>query len=94
MTTPRSAQLLRLASVVGAAWMEWWKEHLRDDRRAVAGAWPGTISEARRRVLTHATTEPGLTLPLTADELESTSRAATLHAKSLWRQRAIPEPSF
>jgi hypothetical protein len=91
---PRSAQLLRMATVVGAAWMEWWYEHLRGEKRAVAGSWPGTISEARRRVLTQAGTEPGLSLPLTADELEATSRAANLHAKALWRARAIPEPSF
>ena len=94
MTSPRSAQLSRVAHTVGVSWMDWWYEHLRGERRAVAGAWPGTISEARRRVLTQATTEPGLSLPLTPDELETTSRAANLHAKALWRAKAIPEPSF
>ena len=94
MSSARSAVLLRVARGVGACWMEWWHEQLRGERRAVAGAWPGTISEARRRVLSEAQIEPELQLPLTPDELESTSRAANLHAKTLWRARAIPEPSY
>lgn len=41
----------RTSSSAGEVWARWWRAELERQGRAAAGGWPGTLSEARARVL-------------------------------------------
>jgi hypothetical protein len=73
------------ASQIGEAWA---KEYLRDlqaHERAPVGAWPGTMSEARRRVVTQ------LAIALAPERLHELARVANLAARRGWQDACEPD---
>jgi len=46
----REHPLVSRAEALGLAWAMQWREALAADGRPAAGAWPGTLSEARARI--------------------------------------------
>jgi hypothetical protein len=46
----RREMLEKIAGTLGVEWARAYRDDLRSQGRAAAGAWPGTISEARARV--------------------------------------------
>ena len=47
----RRALVEKAATTAGEVWARWWRAELERQGRAAAGGWPGTLSEARARVL-------------------------------------------
>ena len=62
---------------IGAAWANEIVRALRDDEREIVGAWPGTISEAKIRVLAHLNT-------VDLEVLAALARVATKAAQREW----------
>ncbi|HTJ47194.1 MAG TPA: hypothetical protein VL463_34070 [Kofleriaceae bacterium] len=57
--------------------------------RAIAGAWPGTLTEARARVLAAlALDDRGA---LSVDDLRLLARTANQAARDAWRAVAVPD---
>lgn len=81
-----TAKLVPIATAVGAAWADEVVRQLRADDREIVGAWPGTMSEARVRVLAR------LHVKLEATVLDDLARVATLAARREWRQVSEPDP--
>jgi hypothetical protein len=79
-------RLIPIATAVGAAWADELVRRLRADDREVVGAWPGTMSEARMRVLAR------LHVRLDAEVLDDLARVATLAARREWQQVSQPDP--
>lgn len=46
----RRALVEQVAKTAGEVWARWWRAELERQGRAVAGGWPGTMSESRARV--------------------------------------------
>lgn len=67
---------------IGSAWAHEMARTLRDDEREIVGAWPGTISEARMRVLAELHHLPDLGV------LADLARVATEAAKGEWLKLA------
>src|SRR5258706_2299860 len=85
--------LIERAAVAAADdWVQRLSGELLAERRAAAGGWPGTLSEARnwarayvlKRLSQLASTPP------TADELEFAARTSYARARSKWLSRARP----
>jgi hypothetical protein len=78
VVTAESPRLERLAIAIGEAWAHELVRALRKDEREIAGGWPGTISEAKRRLFTH--------LEHTLDHvaLADLARVATVAARRKW----------
>ncbi len=77
--------LAERASEIGDAWA---KEYLRDlqaHARAPVGGWPGTMSEARRRVVTQ------LAIVLAPARLQELARIANLAARRGWQKACEPD---
>ena len=74
------------ASQIGEAWADEHVLELHAQARAPVGAWPGTMSEARRCVVSQLAV--GLD-PLRLDEL---ARVANLAARRGWREVCEPDP--
>ncbi len=72
---------------IGAAWAHEMVRALRADEREIIGAWPGTISEAKMRVLAHLNT-------VDFEVLADLARVATEAARREWLNVAqrVPEP--
>jgi hypothetical protein len=87
----RAELLGRIALEAGIAWAVWWCDELRKERRPVAGGWPGTLSEARARIVARVSTELGRGFALTSAELHGMARTAYLKAKDEWQARAQPD---
>ena len=83
----RSSLLLRGPTEVGAEWARAMCESLAAQGRSVAGGWPGTVVEARARVLLHLQRE--LTAngqaPLTGDELAVAASQTYTRARAEWQ---------
>lgn len=79
--TTESPGLEKLAMAVGAAWAHEMVRALREDERAVIGAWPGTLSEAKMRVLVHLNT-------VDVEVLADLARVAIEAARGEWRNAA------
>lgn len=47
----RRALVVQAAVSAGDVWAKWWRAELERQGRQVAGGWPGTLSEARARVI-------------------------------------------
>lgn len=77
-----------LASRAGEAWVVARADELRAQQRAIAGAWPGTLTEARARVVVALA---GGAAALTSDRLRDLSRTAYRTAQAAWRAIAIPD---
>jgi hypothetical protein len=67
-----------LATAIGTAWASELVRALQAEERDVVGPWPGTLGEARMRVL-HA-----LRVKLDTSELEKLARIANVAARSGW----------
>jgi hypothetical protein len=81
------------ATVEGEAWAAQTRAFLTGERRAAAGGWPGTMSEARERValiLVPWSSCEGLG-PLTSNEREEAARTLYARARSVWLQSCEPE---
>ena len=74
------------AVAVGALWAETWRNTMRQEGRAIAGGWPGTLPEARARVTAYFGNElPKRKLPLISpEEVLWTAAAAYQKAKKDW----------
>jgi hypothetical protein len=79
-----------VSSALGEAWAHDVANALRAQTRDVVGGWPGTIREARSRVLLgiHAARRPRVD----AVELEAMSRAVYDAARRCWDQISGPDP--
>lgn len=78
-----------LAVAIGEEWALACASALREQRRAVTGGWPGTMSEARARVLaTFARTGGGAP---SSERLQALSRAAYGVARTRWNTVAVPD---
>jgi hypothetical protein len=80
------AELSPVATAVGEAWAEELVRSFRATERQIVGAWPGTIGEARMRVLVK------LHRKLDANVLDDLARVATLAARRGWHQVSQPDP--
>lgn len=85
------------AEDAGQRWAKLCRDDLRLEGRRAAGGWPGTIAEARARVVAHLAPElrrRGM-IALTHLELDTATRAAYASAKRDWLargEREDPEP--
>jgi hypothetical protein len=78
--------LERIAMAIGEAWAHELVRALRNDEREILGAWPGTISEAKLRVLVH------LNHLLDLEVLADLARVATVAARREWLNVAERDP--
>jgi hypothetical protein len=74
-----------IATDVGVAWAAELVRQLRAAEREIVGSWPGTMSEARMRVLHR------LHRKLDVDLLDDLARIATLAARREWHQICQPD---
>jgi hypothetical protein len=86
VVTAESPGLERIAMAIGEAWAHEMVRALRDDEREIVGAWPGTISEAKMRVLVHLNHTPDLKV------LADLAQVATAAARREWLNVAEREP--
>jgi len=70
---------------IGAAWAQETVRALRNDKREIIGAWPGTISEAKMRVFVHLNT-------VNLEVLTTLARVATEAARREWLNIAERDP--
>ncbi len=77
--------LAERASKIGEAWADEYVRDLRRHARGPVGAWPGTMSEARRRVVTQ------LAIALAPERVEELARVANLAAKRGWKTVCEPD---
>jgi hypothetical protein len=75
-----SAEFRAGATAVGAAWAGELVRVLRADNRRIVGEWPGTMSEARTRVLAQ------LRRKLDAGVLNDLAKVAIVAARCEWHQ--------
>ena len=76
------------ASQIGEAWLQEYLHVLRAQAREPVGGWPGTMSEARGRVVAH------LAVVLAPERLEELARLTNLAAKRGWQKVSEPDPEF
>lgn len=81
-----AAEFAPFVTALGEAWASELVRMLRANKRRVLGAWPGTLSEARVRVL--AVLHRKLDLAL----LDDLARATLLAARREWHQVSQPDP--
>ena len=74
-----------MAMAIGTAWAHEMVRALRDDEREIIGAWPGTISEAKMRLLAHLK-------PVDLEVLGALARVATEAARREWISVAVRDP--
>jgi hypothetical protein len=74
------------ASQIGEAWVDEYVRDLQAQERTPVGGWPGTMSEARRRVLTR------LAVILEPARLNELARVANVAAKRGWQAVCEPDP--
>jgi hypothetical protein len=80
-----SPELGPIATDVGVTWAAELVRQLRAAEREIVGSWPGTMSEARMRVLHR------LHRKLDVDLLDDLARIATLAARREWHQICQPD---
>jgi hypothetical protein len=77
-----------VASALGQAWAKDCAQSLAAQDRNVVGAWPGTMREARSRVIA------GVAMPMRANamiQLEDLARATYLAARRHWDTISEPD---
>jgi hypothetical protein len=86
VTAEADPQLTPIATAVGEAWAAELVRTLRANERDIVGAWPGTMREARMRVLArlHRHLDPTL--------LDDLARLVTVAARREWQQISQPDP--
>lgn len=83
-------RLAEAARGVGERWAQGWRSELQGQGRAAAGGWPGTLGEARARVMAFFAEELDGEEQLTPDELGWATKAAYASARRDWLARAEP----
>lgn len=86
VTAEAAVDLKPIATAVGEAWATELVRMLRASEREILGAWPGTLREARMRVLAR------LHCHLDRDVLDELARLATIAARAEWHQVSQPDP--
>jgi hypothetical protein len=81
------AELTILVAELGKLWAQQYVQSLQAQDRDIVGAWPGTLREARRQVLTRI--KPPTSEPQLLDQL---ARLTNLAARRTWE--AISEPDL
>jgi hypothetical protein len=79
-------EFVPIATALGEAWADELVRVLRADKRKVIGAWPGTMSEARMRVLAR------LHRKLDVAVLDDLARVTIVAARREWHQVSQPDP--
>lgn len=79
-------QLAALAAAIGEAWAGELLHGFRRNQRAILGPWPGTIGEARVRILA------GLGRRLEPDTLDDLARLTAAAARTKWQQSSHVDP--
>lgn len=80
------------AELLGLTWAEGWFERVEREQRAVAGGWPGTMSEARAQVvqaLVPWLLERGKWPSPDVTNFEATARIVYTAARTAWRGRTV-----
>jgi len=86
--TAESPDFQPIAMAIGEAWAREMVRTLRDDEREIIGAWPGTISEAKMRVLAR------LARTLDLEVLADLARVTTDAARRAWVRVAASDPEL
>lgn len=73
------------AAEIGKAWAREYVTVLRGQARSPVGAWPGTMSEARRRIVLQ------LAIALEPGRLDELARLANVAAKRRWHEVSEPD---
>jgi hypothetical protein len=81
-----SPDLQPVATAIGEAWASELVRSLRSEDREVIGPWPGTMSEARMRILA------SLRRKLDTQHLEQLAQIANLAARREWQEASQPDP--
>ena len=86
---PPLDRLQSIASRAGLAWADACARALQSQKRPIVGAWPGTLTEARGRVLAAlATGDHGA---ISLEMLSALARTANRAARDAWRSVAVPD---
>jgi hypothetical protein len=86
VTAEPNAELSPIATAVGEAWAAELVRTLRANEREIIGSWPGTMREARMRVLARLHRQLDLSL------LDELARLVTVAARREWHQVSQPDP--
>jgi hypothetical protein len=78
-----------LAVAAGSAWASGTVGALRAQDRTVSGGWPGTLREARARVMIALSSQRGPTVA--PERLEALARTANASARTAWSAQAEPD---
>ncbi len=78
--------LAERAVQIGEAWARDYVSALRAQERSAAGGWPGTMSEARSRIVAR------LAILLDPKQVDELARIANLAARRAWLQVCVPDP--
>lgn len=87
------AELAVLATELGQLWAQEYVRVLRAQDRDIVGAWPGTLSEARRQVLARSKAINRLA-PISVGEpelLDQLARLTNLAARRSWETVSEPD---
>jgi hypothetical protein len=88
---PTRIVLERLAVEEGHAWVARIFGQLKDQGRAIAGGWPGTVSEASLLIATRVSSSFPATASVTRPEMEELARLTYVTAKHEWLANADAE---
>jgi hypothetical protein len=80
-----TADLVARATILGEVWSNDYVRDLRAQSRDIVGGWPGTLREARRRVLA------AMPRNLEAQHLEELARITNLAARRGWESVSEPD---
>ena len=83
--------LEELASRAGQRWAAAYAQRLRAERRAVEGAWPGTMSEAYGWVIADLADD---VRALPTHDIRALSRITYRAARIAWLGLALPDPEL
>jgi hypothetical protein len=86
---PTPIDLHSLAASAGTTWANAFTSELRAQRRVICGGWPGTMTEARSRVLLAI---GGEARTLSPDRLQELARTANRAARVIWDDASVREP--
>lgn len=78
--------LAPIATAIGEAWAGELVHGFRTGKRQIIGPWPGTIGEARMRVLAN------LRRKLAIPTLDGLARVTTAAARRTWEHHSRPDP--
>ena len=84
--TPIEERFAASAAAIGEAWASELVRSLHSDDRDVIGPWPGTMSEARMRILA------AIRMKLDTQHLEQLSRIAITAARRGWQVVSQRDP--